>query len=79
MVLLAPVTNSETHGVPLAGYCYVMRQGVKVQIVTAYRVSHWQRYGVTGRGKVTSVYKIQTCILCLFRIHLCLKPEILCQ
>jgi hypothetical protein len=33
-----------------------MRHGVKVQIVTAYRVSHWQRYGVTVRGNVTSEY-----------------------
>jgi hypothetical protein len=45
------------HGVTLAGYCYVMRHGVKVQIVTPYRVSHWQRYGVTVRGNVTGVYK----------------------
>jgi hypothetical protein len=29
---------------------------MKVQIVTAYRVSHWQRYGVTVRGNVTSAY-----------------------
>jgi hypothetical protein len=29
---------------------------MKVQIVTPYRVSHLQRYGVTGRGNVTSVY-----------------------
>jgi hypothetical protein len=56
MMLLAPVTNSEPHGVTLAGYCYVMRHGVKVQIVTPYRVSQLQRYGVTVRGNVTSVY-----------------------
>jgi hypothetical protein len=29
---------------------------VKVQIVTAYRVRHWQRYGDTVRGNVTIVY-----------------------
>jgi hypothetical protein len=29
---------------------------VKVQIVTPYRVSHLQNYGVTVRGNVTSVY-----------------------
>jgi hypothetical protein len=29
---------------------------MKVQIVTPYRVSHLQRYGVTVRGNVTSVY-----------------------
>jgi hypothetical protein len=53
MMLLAPVTNWEPPGVTLAGYCYVMRHGVKVQIVTVYRVSHLQRYGVTVRGNVT--------------------------
>jgi hypothetical protein len=56
MMLLAPVTNWERRGVNLAGYCYVMRHGMKVQIVTPYRVSHWQRYGVTVRGNVTGVY-----------------------
>jgi hypothetical protein len=40
MMLLAPVTNWEPHGVTLAGYCYAMRHGMKVQIVTPYRVSH---------------------------------------
>jgi len=29
---------------------------MKVQLVTSYRVSHLQRYGVTVRGKVTSAY-----------------------
>jgi hypothetical protein len=29
---------------------------MKVQTVTPYRVSHLQRYGVTVRGNVTSVY-----------------------
>jgi hypothetical protein len=29
---------------------------MKVQLVTAYRVSHLQRYGVTASGNVTSVY-----------------------
>jgi hypothetical protein len=29
---------------------------MKVQIVTSYRVSHSQRYGVTERGNVTNVY-----------------------
>jgi hypothetical protein len=56
MMLLAPITNWEPLGATLAGYCYVMRHGMKVQIVTPYRVSHWQRYGVTVRGNVTSVY-----------------------
>jgi hypothetical protein len=56
MMLLAPVTNWEPHGVTLAGYCYAMRHGMKVQIVTSYRVSRLQRYGVTVRGNVTSVH-----------------------
>jgi hypothetical protein len=54
-ILLAPVTNWEPHGVTLAGYCYTMRHGMKFQIVTPYRVSHLQRYGVTVRGNVTIV------------------------
>jgi hypothetical protein len=54
MMLLAPVTNWEPHGVTLAGYCYAMRHGMKVQIVTPFPVSHLQRYGVTVRGNVTS-------------------------
>jgi hypothetical protein len=56
MMLLAPVTNSEPHGVTVAGYCYGMRHGMKVQIVTPYRVNHLQCYGITVRGNVTSVY-----------------------
>jgi hypothetical protein len=56
MMLLAPVTNWEPPGVTLAGYYYAIRHGMKVQTVTPYRVSHLQRYGVTVRGNVTSVY-----------------------
>jgi len=52
----APVRNWEPHGVTLAGYCYAVRHGVKVQLVTPYLVSHLQRYGVTARGNVTIVY-----------------------
>jgi hypothetical protein len=51
----APVTNWEPQCVTLAGYCYTLRHGMKVQLVTPYRVSHLQRYGVTVRGNVTSV------------------------
>ena len=32
-----------------------MGHGLKVQLVTPYRVSHLQRYGITIRGNVTSV------------------------
>jgi recombinational DNA repair protein RecT len=40
MMLLAPEANLELHGVTLVGYSYVMMYGMKVQIVTPYRVSH---------------------------------------
>jgi hypothetical protein len=39
---------------------------MKVQIVTPYRVSHLQRYGVTVRGKVTSVYPALDSLLCTY-------------
>jgi hypothetical protein len=55
-IALATVTNWEPHGVTLAGYCYAVRHGMKVQLITPYRVSHLQRYGVRVRGNVTSVY-----------------------
>jgi hypothetical protein len=55
-MLLAPVTNWEPPGVTFAGYCYAMRHGMKVEIVTPYRVSHLQRYGVTVRGNVTGMF-----------------------
>ena len=51
-----PVTNWEPQCVTLAGYCYAVRHGMKAQLVTPYRVSHLQRYGVTVRSNVTSVY-----------------------
>jgi len=51
-----PVTNWEPQCVTLAGYCYAVRHGMKVQLVTPHRVSHVQRYGFTIRGNVTSVY-----------------------
>ena len=48
-----PVTNCEPHCVTLAGYSYGLRRGMKVQLVTPYRVSHLQPYGVTVGGNVT--------------------------
>jgi hypothetical protein len=51
-----PVTNWEPQCVTLAGHYYAVRHEMKVQLVTAYRVSHLQRYGVTVCGNVTSVY-----------------------
>jgi len=57
----APVTNWEPHGATLAGYCYTVSYGVKVQLETPYRVSHVQSYGVAVRGNVTSVYPHLTC------------------
>jgi len=52
----APVTKWEPQCVMLAGYFYALRHGMKVQLVTPYRASHLQRYAVTVRGNVTSVY-----------------------
>jgi hypothetical protein len=52
----APVTNWEPHGVTLTRYCYAVRSGMKVQLVTPYHVSHLQRYGVMVRSNVTRVY-----------------------
>ena len=51
----APVTNWEPHGVTLAGYCYAVRHGMKVQLVTPYRVSDLRSYDVKVRDNVTSV------------------------
>jgi hypothetical protein len=56
VMLLAPVTNWEPHGVTLAGYCYAMRHGMKVQVVTPFCVSHLQHYGITERSIISSVY-----------------------
>jgi hypothetical protein len=56
MMLLAPITNSEPHGVTLAGYCYTMRHRMKDWIVTPYYLSHLQRYDVAVHGNITSVY-----------------------
>jgi hypothetical protein len=50
-----PVTNWEPQCVTLAGYCYAVRHGMTVQLVTPYGVSHSQRYRVTVHGNVTSV------------------------
>ena len=54
----APVTNWERQCVTLAGYCYAVSHGLKVHLVTPYRVSLLHRYGVTVRGNVTSVYPL---------------------
>ena len=55
-IACALVTNWEAQFVTLAGYCYAVRHGMEVQLVTPYDVSHLQRYGVTVRGNVTSIY-----------------------
>jgi hypothetical protein len=52
----APVTNWEPPSVTLTGHCYTIRHGMKVQIVTPYRVSHLQGYSFTVRGNVTSMH-----------------------
>jgi hypothetical protein len=46
----------EPPGVTLAGYSYAKSHGMKVEIVTSYRVSHVERCSVTERVNVTSVY-----------------------
>jgi hypothetical protein len=48
----APVPNREPQCVTLTGYCHAVRHEKKVQLVTSYRVTHSQRYGVTERGNV---------------------------
>jgi hypothetical protein len=60
MMLLAPVTNSEPHGLKLAGSYYVMRHGIRVHILNLYGVSHLQRYSVTVRVNVTSCTQLNT-------------------
>jgi hypothetical protein len=57
LLFIPSVTNWETNGATLVGYCYAVRHGMTVHLVNACRVSHLQRYGVTVRGKVTSVYR----------------------
>jgi len=59
-IVRATLTNWEPRGVMLAGFCYAVRHRMKVQLVTPYSVSHLQRYGVTLRGNVTSVYPPNT-------------------
>jgi hypothetical protein len=52
MMLLAPVTNREPHGVTLAGYCYAVRHGMKVQIVVRIELlATLRRYGTRQRYK----------------------------
>jgi hypothetical protein len=53
----ASVTDCDPPDVTLAGCCYAMKHGMKIQIVTPYRVSHLQRYGVMESGKVTRVHQ----------------------
>jgi hypothetical protein len=61
----APVTKWEPHGVTLAGYCYAVRHGMKVQLVNPYRVSQLQRYGVKIRCNVASVYPPVRVLWCI--------------
>jgi hypothetical protein len=65
MMLPAPVTNEEPHGVTLAGYCYGMWHGVKVLIVTVYRVSHLQCQGVMICGNITGVHPPSAVVHCV--------------
>ena len=77
------VTNWEPHCVTLAGYCYAVRHGMKVQLITPYPVSHLQRYGVTVRGNVTSVDAPLQCDTISFLAEaqvklICLDPSYRC-
>jgi len=54
-IIWAPATNWEPHCATLAGYCYAVRHGIKIQLVAPYRVSHLQHYGIMGHGNVASV------------------------
>jgi hypothetical protein len=49
---------------------------VKVQFVTPYRVSHLQRYGVTVRGNVTSVYQTVAAIERAAIAELCVASDV---
>jgi hypothetical protein len=42
--------------VTLGGYCYTVRHGMQVQLITLYRVSHLQCYSATVHDNVTGVY-----------------------
>jgi len=55
-VAWAAITNWEPRDVTLAGYGYALWHGMKVRLVTLYRVSHLQCYGVMARSNVKSVY-----------------------
>jgi len=55
-IFQAPVTNWESHGVTLGGYCYTVRHGMQVQLISLYCVSHLQCYSVTVHGNITGVF-----------------------
>ena len=56
---------------------------MKVQLITPYRASLLQRYGVTVRGKVTSVYPllrwVHTCNLTVRRAVSCVQTSIVSE
>jgi hypothetical protein len=79
MMLLAPVTNWEPHGVTLAGYCYAMRHGMKVQIVSPCRVSHLQRYGIKVHGSGTSVYPPSNISASVNSVHMGFYSTYVCE
>jgi len=60
----ATVTNWETRSLRFAGFSYAVRHGMKVQLVTPYRIGHLQRYGVTIRANVTCVDPSLECFFC---------------
>jgi hypothetical protein len=73
MLLLVSITNWEPHGVTLAGYFNTMKHGMKVQIVTLFRVSNLQSYCVSVRGNVTSMTVKRTMHCCNLKLELNLE------
>ena len=58
----APITNWEPQCVMLVGYSYAVRHGMKVQLVTPYRVSHLQsKAGDTLSSRHVSSYDVNAC------------------
>jgi hypothetical protein len=62
MMLLAPVTNWEPHGVTLAGYCYVMRHGMNVIESTAViRIFTPKRKSESWENWIINIFKSEFC------------------
>ena len=60
----APVTNWAPQCVTLAGYCYAMRHGMKVQLVSTYHISHVNK----GLTRCNSIHLFTATSLYMFRV-----------